>query len=146
MSDATTQYGAIFALGTDGGAHRVLDIKIVEEEAADPMDLTHHQTNGQRPKLPGPPITEISQLEVEVLFDPAAPLPTINLIQEVVVTGPIPLGMASGQILAGSMFCTKRPLSPGMQAASSDPQKGTFVFQAVGSAAGHNPVTRTPAA
>ena len=138
-----TEQGATFALATLTMDIAVTEIPAITEEIP-VIAVPVLATTGQVPYIPGD-LSDVPEFTVTFMNDGDSTLPTKGAVYTCTITGPVPAGLSSGEIQAGSVICTKVG-APKYTANSNAAQSRQLSFKPNGGQGGTTAWTRTAAA
>lgn len=120
-----TQQGATLSLVTDALSLRILDIEALKYEKA-VLDITHLGTITARPKLQGD-LKDYKAIKVKYQNSPSIANPS-NTVQTFLITGPVPPGGSTGEIITGTGFVHMGEDNPSYSATAEALQTKEFTF------------------
>lgn len=137
-----TMHGATAALSTDSQTFRVTDIAASKSSVPE-VPTSYHATTGNATKTFGD-LKELAPIAITFQNGPSLATLTVGATQTLTITGPVPSGASTGEIMSITGFISESDNSPQYTSAtgtSAALQMKTITFTPDGTT-----YTRTPAA
>ena len=135
-----TQHGATIALSTDSLAFRPTDIGGATRTVGD-VETTYHATATNATCVPSD-IASLEEITITYQNSPGLASPSLRTVQTLTITGPLPSGASTAEIMSITGYVKKVDDSPQYQTAtggSGSVQMKTLVFKPDGTTFTHTP-------